>query len=238
LETEHLSLEELAERAGVSARTIRFYQAEKLLPKPERDPRDGRVAAYTPRHVELLELIGTLRDRGLRLPAIRNLLSEGDPQTNVADWLGLDAAVRGAWTQDEPRLLSRTELAELLKDAPTGLASQLEEARLIRREGSSWVMASPAQVELVMRIAAGGVPVERILEAGAILHASLSRAARELIELFVEFWNDGQAREESIPAQVEALRPFAGDAARVIFAQQLEMAVERLMANPKRLKKR
>ena len=60
-EPELLTLEELSERTGVAPRTIRFYQAEKLLPKPERDRADGRVARYGPVHVERLRLVGELR---------------------------------------------------------------------------------------------------------------------------------------------------------------------------------
>ena len=37
-----LSLEELAAQSGVVGRTIRFYQSERLLPKPRRDARDRR----------------------------------------------------------------------------------------------------------------------------------------------------------------------------------------------------
>ena len=59
-----LALEELAEATGVPPRTIRYYQAEKLLQKPERDRHDARVARYGPDHVERLRLIGELRDRG------------------------------------------------------------------------------------------------------------------------------------------------------------------------------
>lgn len=43
----------------------------------------------------------------------------------------------------------------------------------------------------------------------------------------------------SVPDQmIEALRPAAGDAARVIFAQQLERAVAALLADTKRLQGR
>ena len=43
LDDELMTIEELADRSGIAPRTIRFYQGEKLLQKPERDRTDGRV---------------------------------------------------------------------------------------------------------------------------------------------------------------------------------------------------
>src|SRR5690606_26772779 len=93
---ELLTLEQLSELSGIPARTIRYYQAEKLLERPDRDRKDARMARYGTRHVERLRLVGELRDRGLKLPAIRTLLQEGDASARVADWLGLDEQLRGS----------------------------------------------------------------------------------------------------------------------------------------------
>jgi len=68
---EQLSLAELVEQSGLPGRTIRWYQSEGLLPKPAKQ---GREAVYGPEHVERLRLIADLRDRGLTLVAIRDLL--------------------------------------------------------------------------------------------------------------------------------------------------------------------
>ena len=57
-----MTLEELAAATGVPPRTIRYYQAEKLLQKPARDPRDTRVARYGPEHAERLPRLNVERD--------------------------------------------------------------------------------------------------------------------------------------------------------------------------------
>jgi DNA-binding transcriptional MerR regulator len=132
-----LTLEELSDRSGVPPRTIRYYQGEKLLDRPERDRKDGRVARYGTQHVEQLRLIGELRDRGLKLPAIRTLLHERDASTRVADWLGLDDTLRGSWGQDAPRLMSRAELAEVTEPTPPGTQGLLEDAGLLVRQGDA-----------------------------------------------------------------------------------------------------
>jgi DNA-binding transcriptional MerR regulator len=76
-------LQELVERSGLPARTIRWYQSEGLLPKPGKH---GRDAVYSDEHLERLALIAELRDRGLTLVAIRDLVqrSAGGHRRRVA----------------------------------------------------------------------------------------------------------------------------------------------------------
>lgn len=233
-----LTLEELAELSGVPSRTIRFYQAEKLLQKPDRDRKDARVARYGPHHVERLRLVGELRDRGLKLPAIRTLLQEGDASTRVSDWLGLDATLRGSFGPDAPRLMSRAELVTLLDAAPAGTQGHLEDAGLLVRQGDAWLIPSAALLEIAVRLVGDGVDVDLVLEAGSILQQHLGKAADELTELFVKAMRQGYGTGAEPATLVDALRPAAGDAARVIFGLQLERAIAALLADTKRLGKR
>ena len=78
------SLAELAEVSGVSERTIRYYQAEHLLPRPTRN---GRDAVYAEEHRERLLLIAELRDRGLTLHTITDLVANRHPARTVSEWL-------------------------------------------------------------------------------------------------------------------------------------------------------
>ena len=233
----NLTLEELAGATGVPTRTIRYYQAEKLLQKPDRDSKDGRIARYGAEHAERLRLIGELRDRGLKLPAIRTLL-DGDATTRVADWLGLDATLRGSWGDDTPRVLTRDDLAELLAGAPPGTQGQLEDAHLLVRQGNAWLAPSPKLVELTLRLIADGVRIDLVLEAGDILRRHLSKAADQLTELFVHALGEGFGAGTDTETLVDALRPAAGEAAQVIFGLQLERSIELLLADTRRLRKR
>jgi DNA-binding transcriptional MerR regulator len=96
------TISQLAERAGVTPRTIRYYTAEGLLPRP--DAR-GQYALYGPEHLLRLQLIARLKDAYLPLgeikariehldsDQIRVLLEEGRaapdpaPPTNAADYV-------------------------------------------------------------------------------------------------------------------------------------------------------
>lgn len=66
-----LLVHELAERAGVSVRTIRYYIAEGLLPAPTTR---GRYAYYSEEYLDLIELIRRLKDAYLPLREIRSLV--------------------------------------------------------------------------------------------------------------------------------------------------------------------
>jgi len=67
-----MKLDELAERAGVPARTIRLYITQGLLPGPLRA---GRNAAYGAEHLEALATIKELQRQGLTLSQIRQKMA-------------------------------------------------------------------------------------------------------------------------------------------------------------------
>lgn len=69
------TIAELAERAGVTPRTIRYYTAEGLLPAP--DTR-GRYALYSDEHLYRLQLIARLKEAYLPLGEIKTQLDQLD----------------------------------------------------------------------------------------------------------------------------------------------------------------
>ena len=70
-----LSLEELADRIGLSRRAIRFYVQRGLLPPPLGL---GRGRHYDQRHLETLRLIQELQSAGHSLDAIGQILAGGE----------------------------------------------------------------------------------------------------------------------------------------------------------------
>jgi DNA-binding transcriptional MerR regulator len=66
------SLQELADTAGVSIRTIRYYIGEGLLPAPAGA---GPQSHYTESHAQRLRAISLLKDRYLPLKEIRRALA-------------------------------------------------------------------------------------------------------------------------------------------------------------------
>src|SRR5436853_5736372 len=118
-----MSIEDLAEGAGVRVRTVRFYIAEGLLPGPGAR---GRAAAYGEEHLLRLRLIRRLAERhvplaemrvrlaGLSLDEVRTLLTEEDRAAAAL------AAGGGSASAYVSTLLRRTPVVPMTPMAPAG----------------------------------------------------------------------------------------------------------------------
>jgi DNA-binding transcriptional MerR regulator len=69
-------IDDLAQRAGVTVDTIRYYARERLLPQPTRS---GRHKLYGTEHLDRLARIRELQERRFSLAAIRAILDTGSP---------------------------------------------------------------------------------------------------------------------------------------------------------------
>ncbi len=232
---------ELAARSGVSARTIRFYQSVDVLPRPDRH---GRAAVYRNEHLERLRLIAELRGRGLTLGAIRDLLGRrASPGISVGDWLGLDETLGGPWSEDRPRIVTDQELGDILGTRAAGLRTQLERSRYVERQSTgSWLIPSPALLDLALQLDEAGIDVELTGQAAELLRRRLARAVDDLIVLFVERSGTsfpGQASRAETASAVTALRPIAREAAGIILAQEVERGLRSLIeAGPTAIRRR
>ena len=79
---------DLSREAGCNAQTIRWYEAEGLLPPPQRT--EGNQRRYGAEHVARLAFIRHAREFGFSLDAVRELLTladepkPADPKPEVA----------------------------------------------------------------------------------------------------------------------------------------------------------
>ena len=89
-----LTIGELAARLGVPVRTVRFWSDEGLVDPPARSA--GGYRLYDAAAVARLDLVRTLRELGLGLPAIRELLARRRTVAEVAaeHVRALDAEIR------------------------------------------------------------------------------------------------------------------------------------------------
>ena len=223
------TIDQLAAHTGVPSRTIRFYQSKGALPAPARR---GRKAYYGPAHIERLELIARLQDRGLQIRAIRNLLDQLDSgQASLEDWLGFEAELRTPWSADVPVLLTEEEIQERVTGRPAGLLAALVTAGLLEREANQYLVRSPALLKMVLTLEANGIDVETANEATGILSRHLSKAASELSLLFQDNVHE-RVRDGSLDHSahlLSALKPIALEAAAVVFAQEIQQALEQML---------
>jgi DNA-binding transcriptional MerR regulator len=228
-----LSVDELAQRTGVSVRTIRFYQSEGILPLPGRS---GREARYGPAHVERLDLIAELQARGLRLQAIADLLDTAAGDAPLADWLGLGEALRRPWTDDRPVVLRDRELAERLVGSPPGTVQALERSGVVeRRPGTvpaSWVVPSPELLDIALATLRVGLDPD----AGAHLRDLLQRRLRDMATELVAAFTEEVSRTSlaaqgpaGLAALLEQLQPLTRRTVDLLFAHEMERAQQELV---------
>jgi hypothetical protein len=84
---------------------------------------------------------------------------------SVGDWLGLDETLRGPWSEDRPKVVGDDELVDVLGTRPAGLRSKLERSRYLERQpDGSWLVRSPALLDLALQLQDAGIDVEGLLE--------------------------------------------------------------------------
>jgi DNA-binding transcriptional MerR regulator len=224
------TIDELASVTRVPSRTIRFYQSKGALPAPQIR---GRSAYYGAEHVERLKLIGSLQDRGLRIRAIRDLLQQADKgELALNEWLGLERQLQEPWANDRPRVMTEDELQKLVGAERPGAVAELAKLEQIERRGDSYLVKSPALLQVALRLEAAGIDLETGVGAGQILRKHLRRATEDLVEFFYKRSGEGFGRDISagdLADAYKALRPLGQESVRVTFGQEMERALRKLL---------
>ncbi len=220
------TIDELAAVAKLPSRTIRFYQSRGALMPPEIR---GRVAYYGDVHVDRLKLIAQLQDRGLRIDAIRDLLSSIDRgEVDLAEWLGIEQQVQAPWANDQPRTVTEEELYELAGSRRPGLVADLLRNAMIERHGDVYLVESPALLSIVMRQEAAGVDLATSIRAADIVRKHMGRAASDLVEMFVERIGDGAITPREFGPGLASLKSVGLEGVRIIFGRAMEHELRKL----------
>jgi DNA-binding transcriptional MerR regulator len=221
------TIDELAAQAQVPSRTIRFYQSKGALMAPEIR---GRVAFYGPAHVERLKLIAQLQDRGLRIDAIRDLVTSIDKgELDLAEWLGVEQQVQAPWANDQPRTVTETELYELAGSKRPGLLADLVRTKLATRHGEVYLVKSPALLVAAMKLEAAGLDFQASSATAELVRKHMKRMVSDLVDFFVRHIADGHVETSDYAALFQALRPTAMDGVRVMFGREMEHALRKLV---------
>ncbi|MBM7442511.1 MerR family transcriptional regulator [Streptomyces sp. HB132] len=204
-----LTVDELAARAGVTVRTVRFYSTRGLLPPPVIGPR--RVGHYGNDHLSRLALIEELQHQGMTLAAIERYLQQLPPDLSAQD-LAIHRALVASWAPDSAEDMER---AELERRAGRTLSEQdLDRLAAMGVLEHPTVPEGPCLVDpglLRLGVELLDVPIahETILAARTVLLEHTRSAAHELTRLFRdEVWNPYRERE-SDPEHVKAMKSLS-----------------------------
>ncbi|MFE0099780.1 MerR family transcriptional regulator [Streptomyces sp. NPDC059009] len=203
-----LTVDELAARAGVTVRTIRFYGTKGLLPPPAIGPR--RVGHYGQEHLSRLALIEELQHQGMTLAAIERYLEQLPPDLSAHD-LAIHRAVVASWAPDSaedmalPGLERRAGRALSEEDLDRLAAMGV----LARTEAPETFRVDPGLLRLGVQLLDVPIAHETILAARTVLMEHTRSAAHELSRLFRdEVWGPYRERE-SDPEHVAAMRSLS-----------------------------
>ncbi|WP_406465645.1 MerR family transcriptional regulator [Streptomyces sp. NBC_00111] len=204
-----LTVDELAARAGVTVRTVRFYSTRGLLPPPVIGPR--RVGHYGHDHLSRLALIEELQHQGMTLAAIERYLQQLPPDLSAQD-LAIHRALVASWAPDSAEDMERPELE---RRAGRPLSEQdvdrLAAMGVLERPAppGSPFLVDPALLRLGVELLEVPIAHETILAARTVLLEHTRSAAHELTRLFRdEVWNPYRERE-SDPEHVKAMKSLS-----------------------------
>ncbi|RSS59418.1 MerR family transcriptional regulator [Streptomyces sp. WAC01280] len=202
------TVDELAARAGVTVRTVRFYGTRGLLPPPVIGAR--RVGHYGPGHLARLALIEELQRQGMTLAAIERYLEQLPADLSEQD-LAIHRALVASWA---PESAEEITLGELERRAGRPLNAQDVERLaamgvLERIPGSEAFRLDGALLRLGVELLDVPIEHETILASRTVLVEHARAAAQELSRLFRdEVWNPYRESAED-PDHLNAMRSLS-----------------------------
>lgn len=228
---EQLTIDQLAQRTGMTVRNIRAHQARGLLPPPEVRARTGY---YNADHVARIELIRELQGDGYNLDLIRKLLEGAAGQSGAV--LHFTRTLRAPFVEEEPRIVTLAELGERFQSTDPKLLEKAMSLGVLRQldDAGSFEEISPLLASAGGELVALGIPAEQALELLVRMRRHADSVAKAFAQLFIQsvwqpFAEDGAPEEHwtEVAAALERLRPLASQSLLATFQIAMTEVVER-----------
>lgn len=177
-----IGIDQLAERVGMSVRTVRFYAGRGLIPPPRREGRNGY---YGDDHIARLDLVRELQAHGFTLQAIEGYLDK-IPPTATPDQVALHRTLLAPWMPDLPETVERPEL-----EKRTGRSLSDDDLELLVALGvieptpqEDVFKLAPAHLTIGTAFLDAELPIHTVRDARKVILQHGSALAAELTALF------------------------------------------------------
>ena len=234
VESGELTIDRLAQLAGMTVRNVRAHQSNGLLPPPVLR---GRTGVYGGEHLDRLRLIRDMQAAGFNLRAIGQIL-EAMPAGVAADVLGFERSLRTAWIEEAHDVVSVADLlarfpgaeslADLVGDEPDAMITPREDGRL--------EIHSPTLLRAAETLWRLGIPLAAARQVQQQLASHAESIAGAYVRLFLEeIWQPfvaaGQPDAEwpRIRRTLDELRPLALESLLATFRTVMSRAVTTAM---------
>ena len=203
-----LTVDELAARAGVTVRTVRFYAGRGLLPPPRLR---GRTGLYGPDHLARLELVRELQSLGLTLAAIEKHLRK-IPLDAPAEDLVLQRALLSPWAPERPEDVGRHELDRRAgRHLDDDTLKRLEALGVIEHVGPDSVrVIMPALLGTSAELAALPMPLDTLIASHEAVERHTTALAAELQQVFQDTVVRSYRESGRSPEERDRLMELAG----------------------------
>ncbi len=242
-----MRVEQLSVRSGVSVDTVRYYQSKGLLDPPRRQ---GRVAWYDDGHLERLERIHALQQRGFTLATIVRLVSgdlDAADEALLGELSGLnqpggevpaggpspaDGAEPGGWGEDT---FTIDELAAET-GVPLAILKAVEAEGLLvpRRVGGQerFTAEDVAAARAGLLLLDWGIPLSALLDLSRRHHEATQAVALEAVAMFSTYVRRPLRHRDTTSAADHSIPSPDADVDRLVKAYaDLLPAVNTLVAN-------
>ncbi|WP_028925490.1 MerR family transcriptional regulator [Pseudonocardia acaciae] len=177
-----LTIDQLADRSGISVRTIRFYAGKGLLPPPQLR---GRLGLYGQDHLARLDLISELTGLGFTLAAIEGFLEKLPDEIGAED-LVLQRALLVPWV---PERLEEIDAEELNRRAGRTLREDevdaLEALGVLERHPNGTILLhGAAGLATALESLAIDLPPDLLRRSHALIAKHTAALAEDLMQLF------------------------------------------------------
>src|SRR5437879_4683801 len=179
---DELTIDELAQRAGMTVRNIRAHQSRGLLPPPEVRARTGY---YGPEHVERLRLIQAMQAEGFNLRSIQRLLR--GPDGAGEQLMSFGRELLSSFGEERVEFATEHEIAARFGGLDPKAIRKAELLGLMRPLGDGrYEIPSPTLLRAGEELVALGIPVNHALAVAEKVQRNARSTASAFVRLFME----------------------------------------------------